>query len=323
VGTNRDQGQNYTRHHDGSPRVRPAWHRPGGSTARTVEGALRPLRAFLGNPAQLATAADRDILADIDAHTVADRLAFLTGTLPKADTIFGRIRLRVETAVAKLNAMKPPKSISIVSWLRLFSEQVPRASPQAQIDFDKFFLTGDKARGWDTLPDQFFKNGKRSDGVDRNKWPATSSKDRLAIILKFSSLPGASRHHWGTEVDLNSIEVADWQPPAAGKPEGRFFALGQWLPANAPAVGLLQAYTPGRGGGYNEEAWHYSYAPISLGLRERYNQQVNLTTDVVDKIVAEFQKRAKAAGETVPSDFAAALKQINISDLVNNIGPGL
>ena len=101
------------------------------------------------------------------------------------------------------------------------------------------------------------------------------------------------------------------------------FALGQWLPANAPAVGLVQAYTTGRSGGYNEEAWHYSYAPISMGLRTRYSQQVNLTTDVVDKIVSEFEKRAKAAKETVPSDFAAALKKIDIADLVNNIGPGL
>ena len=290
---------------------------PGGAP-RTVEGALRPLHAFLGDPADLATAADRDIVADIDAFAVADRLAFLTGALPKADAIFERIQLRVNTAVAKLNAMSPPKSIKIVSALRLFSKQGPKASnEQAEIDFEKFFLTGSRAGGWDTLPDQFFKNGKRSDGVDRNKWLATPSKDRLNIILRFSSLPGASRHHWGTEVDLNSVEGADWRPP------GPLFALGPWLQANAPSVNLFQAYTPGRSGGYQEEAWHYSYAPISVGLRERYNKQVNLTTDVVDRIVTEFQKSAKAENQTVPADFATALQAINISDLVNNIGPGL
>ncbi|HKQ76798.1 MAG TPA: D-alanyl-D-alanine carboxypeptidase family protein, partial [Blastocatellia bacterium] len=305
-----------------APGFKPLGSGPG-SAARTVEGFVRPLRAFLGDPKDLGAAADRDILADIDAFNAADRLSFLTGLLPKKNDIFRRIRLRVDTAIAKLNAMSPPKPITNVSDLRLFAEDVGADSAQAKIDFEKFFLVGGKANGWDTLPDQFFKNGKRSDGVDRAKWLATPSKDRLAIILKFSSLPGTSRHHWGTEVDLNSITVAEWEPASGSKPAGKFFALGQWLQANAATVGLLQVYTPGRTGGYNEEAWHYSYAPISFGLRERYNQRVNLQTDVVNNVVAEFKKRAKAAGESVPSDFATALQQINISDLVNNIGPGL
>lgn len=299
-----------------------------GDSPRTVEGYLRPVRAFLGDPASLATAADRDILADIDAFTAANHLAFLTGRLPLSDDIFRRIRLRVDTAVAKLNDMKPPKPIAIVSWLRLFSERVPSSvskggSPQAKIDFDKFFLAGGMAGGWDTLPDRFFKGGNRKDGVDRNAWLATPSIDRLREILRFSALPGASRHHWGTEVDFNSVKVTDWQQGRPGKPDGQFFALGQWLKANAPSVGLFQAYTPGRSGGYQEEPWHYSYAPISLGLRERYKIKVNLTTDVADQIKAEFRKRANAAGEKVPDDFAGALRAINISDLVNNVGPGL
>lgn len=86
---------------------------------------------------------------------------------------------------------------------------------------------------------------------------------------------------------------------------------------------MIQTYTPGRTGGHHEEAWHYSYAPISLGLRERYNQEVNLQSDVVAKVEAEFQRRAAALHKKMPADFGAALKQINISDLVNNIGPGL
>jgi predicted deacylase len=293
-----------------------------GSAARTVEGALRPIHAFLG-AAPLATAADRDILADIDAFNAADRVAFLTGLLPGSDEIYGRIRLRVETAVANLNAMGPPTPITVHSGLRLFSERAPHSgSPQAQLDFDKFFLTRTGDLEW--LPDKFFKGGIRdARHLDRDKWLATPSSDRLREILRFSSLPGTSRHHWGTEVDLNSVKPAEWEPAAKSKPAGRFFALGQWLQANAPSVGLVQAYTPGRSGGYEPEAWHYSYAPISVGLRERYNKQVNLTTDVIDKITQEFQKRAKAAKQTMPGDFEAALKQIDISDLVNNLGPGL
>ncbi|HKC65843.1 MAG TPA: hypothetical protein VKB86_19525, partial [Pyrinomonadaceae bacterium] len=75
--------------------------------------------------------------------------------------------------------------------------------------------------------------------------------------------------------------------------------------------------------GYADEPWHFSYAPISVGLLDRYNKTVNLKTDVIDEVVAEFQKRAKEQGLTLPTDFATALGQINVSDLVNTINPAL
>lgn len=301
------------------------------SNQRTVEGALRPVHAFLEDPALLDTAADRDILEDIDAFTAADRIGLLTGKLNKQNDIFRRIELRVRTAVAKLNEMGPPTTISIVSNFRAFTGAGAGAGNTAGIDFEKFFLTGSRAGGWDTLPSQFFKNGIRSNGVDRTKWLATPSKDRLDIILRFSALPGTSRHHWGTDVDFNSVINGDWEPavPAGpggkppAKPAGRFFALGQWLQSNGPKAGMIQAYTAGRTGGYGEEPWHFSYAPIAGGLLQRYNQQVNLQQDVIDPLVQDFTDRAAKSGQTVPPDFPQALKQINISDFVNNIGPGL
>jgi hypothetical protein len=292
------------------------------SAPRTVRGALRPLRAFLGRPTLLATAADRDILEDIDAFTAADRLALLTGRLRSSNDIFRRIRLRVDTAIAKLNAMKPPTPLRVVSWLRLFSEDRPSQS-QAGIDFEKFFMMGSRAKGWDTLPDKYFTHSDRRAGVARKAWLKTPSVERLQEILRFSSLPGASRHHWGTEVDLNSVTVVHWQPGSGGKKDGPFFALGQWLPLHAPSVGLLQAYSPGRSGGYQDEPWHYSYAPISLGLRARYNRDVHLPADVIAKIEKDFNDRAAATGQKVPNDFAAALRAIDIGALVNEVAPGL
>ena len=186
--------------------------------------------------------------------------------------------------------------------MRLAEVNVPDVkggTAQAQIDFEKFFLVGGRANGWDTLPAQFWKSNKVGGTVDRKKWLATPSKDRLAEILKYSSLPGASRHHWATEVDFNSTNVADWLP---GK---SLAALGTWLDSNASKAGLIRAYTPGRKGGYNDEPWHFSYAPISVGLRNRYNHQVNLQTDVVDKMVVDITKRADAKGLKLPGRFRA------------------
>jgi hypothetical protein len=293
------------------------------SEARSLNDFVRPVEAFLGDPTQLAAAADRFILNDIDAMTPADRLAFLTGTLRPSHPIYPRIAERVDAAIEKLKAAGPPRPglTKPASELRLFGERSATGdTSQAQIVFDKFFLLGNQPKTWDTFPAQF----RDKKGVpDRPLWLAASTKERLNTILQFSALPGASRHHWGTEVDFNSVNVADWRPASAGKAEGTLFQLGQWLQANAPKVGFIQAYTAGRGGGYNEEPWHYSYAPLSVSLRQQYDKLVNLQTDVIDQIDSEFQKRARVAGQKVPPDFKTELQNINIAELVNNIGPGL
>ena len=124
-------------------------------------------------------------------------------------------------------------------------------------------------------------------------------------------------------MDFNSTEGAEWQPAKDAQPAGTFFALGQWLQANAGKAGFVQSYTQGRSGGYQEEPWHYSYAPIATSLRTMYNEQVDLTKDVKGKIEAEFQARANAAGVGIPRDFRSALDQVDIGGLVNNVGPGL
>jgi D-alanyl-D-alanine carboxypeptidase len=104
---------------------------------------------------------------------------------------------------------------------------------------------------------------------------------------------------------------------------GPLFDLGVWLQANAATAGFVQPYTPGRTGGYSEEPWHYSYAPIAIGLRQRYNAQVNLWTDVADAFLADMKARAKKDGVAVPADLDAAVKSLKVSDFVNTIAPGL
>ncbi|GGA88564.1 eCIS core domain-containing protein [Puia dinghuensis] len=294
-----------------------------GTESRTVQAYLRPVRAFLDDPSTADNAADRDIVRDIMEFSAAEQVGFLTGRMSRKNDIFRRIKMRVDTAVANLNAMAPPTTIKVVSNFRSFSDDSDDAGGQSKIDFEKFFLTGSRSGGWDTLPDEFFKDGNRKKGVDKDKWLKTPSKDRLDIILQFSSLPGTSRHHWGTDVDFNSVENKDWQPASGGQTAGKFSDLGDWLQANASKAGFLQAYTEGRKGGYNPEPWHYSYAPIAISLREIYNEQIDLQKDVIDALVTDFSARAAKAKVQMPADFAQALKKINISAFVNDIGPGL
>lgn len=82
--------------------------------------------------------------------------------------------------------------------------------------------------------------------------------NRAREILRYSSMPGTSRHHWGTDIDLNALDNA-WFETSAGS------QVYAWLSSNAPKFGFHQVYTDKTQGrtGYEEERWHWSYLPLA------------------------------------------------------------
>jgi LAS superfamily LD-carboxypeptidase LdcB len=122
-------------------------------------------------------------------------------------------------------------------------------------------------------------------GIWENKWngqtlvggknlstAAPDPVERAKTILRYSSMPGSSRHHWGTDMDLNSLENSYFD---AGKGKAEY----EWLHAHAAEFGYCQPYTligPERPHGYQEERWHWSYMPIASRFLEAYRSQVNV-----------------------------------------------
>ena len=87
---------------------------------------------------------------------------------------------------------------------------------------------------------------------------------RARKILEYSSMPGTSRHHWGTDFDLNHLENAWFE-------KGDGLKLFHWLEENAADYGFCRPYTKkgsSRPEGYNEEKWHWSYTPLADSLTE-------------------------------------------------------
>ncbi len=83
--------------------------------------------------------------------------------------------------------------------------------------------------------------------------------ERAQKILEYSSPPGFSRHHWGTDFDLNSTEPEYFETLEGNK-------VYQWLKLSAIKFGFCQTYTEfndERPRGFNEEKWHWSYLPSS------------------------------------------------------------
>jgi LAS superfamily LD-carboxypeptidase LdcB len=93
---------------------------------------------------------------------------------------------------------------------------------------------------------------------------------RFRKILEYSAAPGTSRHHWGTEIDINEVN-----PPYFKSEKGkREYA---WLVQNAGVFGFCQTYNAknnSRPTGYNEEKWHWSYLPLARPFTEDYKNLI-------------------------------------------------
>jgi len=94
----------------------------------------------------------------------------------------------------------------------------------------------------------------------------------IDAILTWSALPGASRHHWGTEIDVIDTAAlpAGAQPqltPGDFTPGGCFARLNGWLDSNMRRFGFFRPYATFQGG-VQPEAWHLSYAPVALPALE-------------------------------------------------------
>ena len=99
-----------------------------------------------------------------------------------------------------------------------------------------------------------------------------SAKDAIQEIITFSTLPGTSRHHWGTDIDI--IDNAN---PQSGDVllakkfygDGPSSALRSWMNQNAADYGFLEVYTdhPNRKG-FAHEPWHYTYHSLSKAYLE-------------------------------------------------------
>ena len=123
------------------------------------------------------------------------------------------------------------------------------------------------------------------------KWQSSNvpaGADRARSILRYNSMCGTSRHHWGTELDLNSPKLTYWNTPDGIK-------TYKWLCENAHKFGFYQPYSakgPGlREHGYNEEKWHWSYFPLASVYTQKYRETItaeDLKGFLGDKFVSEL-----------------------------------
>lgn len=98
----------------------------------------------------------------------------------------------------------------------------------------------------------------------------------VQAIMLYSALPGASRHHWGCDIDVYADNLLDnnYQlklEPWEYQEQGPLAPLSSWLQVNANSHGFYFPYDSYRGG-VAAEPWHISFMPLA----KQYQQHINL-----------------------------------------------
>ena len=101
---------------------------------------------------------------------------------------------------------------------------------------------------------------------------------QIQAVMRWSALPGASRHHWGTDIDIydRAAMPADYQLqliPAEVEGQGMFAPLHDWLDEKLADQGFYRPYGTDTGG-VAPERWHISYRPLAQTFAQRLTAEV-------------------------------------------------
>lgn len=101
------------------------------------------------------------------------------------------------------------------------------------------------------------------------KFSELSPIEVMHSILRWSALPGASRHHWGTDFDVFNSKTQSREEVELTTSEctgnGPAAEFHDWLDSQISQKASFGFYRPYREdlGGVAPERWHLSYAPLS------------------------------------------------------------
>ncbi len=142
-------------------------------------------------------------------------------------------------------------------------------------DFDRqLAIWNGKFRGDRPILD---RTGRQLDTV------SLSPDERVEAILVWSALPGASRHHWGTDFDVFDAAAMPERSrlqliPQEYAGDGPFAPLTSWLDAHMHRFGFFRPYVAPNGGGeprgVSPEPWHLSFAPFATRCLNQLTPEV-------------------------------------------------
>jgi LAS superfamily LD-carboxypeptidase LdcB len=182
-----------------------------------------------------------------------------------ARQLTGRDSSHVETNAESGVCLQPVVADAFLALKALAAEAgIDLEAVSSFRDFDsQAAIWNDKFRGKRPIYD--------ADGVELEH-PVLSREDLVSSILRWSALPGASRHHWGSDFDvIDRAAVPEGYEVRLVNEEfgsdGVFWRLGEWLDSHLQETDFFRPYLK-YNGGVEREAWHLSFAPIAVPALE-------------------------------------------------------
>ncbi|MBX2827428.1 MAG: M15 family metallopeptidase [Flavobacteriaceae bacterium] len=137
-----------------------------------------------------------------------------------------------------------------------------------------------------------------------------SPMEAIEKIIAYSTIPGTSRHHWGTDLDL--IDANAPRPESVlqerhyhGK--GPFCKFKEWMDKHSESFGFFEVYTNNANRkGFAYEPWHFSYAPVAKPMLQAYKK-----LDVKSILAAE----SILGHEHFTDEFITKYRKENILDI--------
>ena len=126
-----------------------------------------------------------------------------------------------------------------------------------------------------------YRSFQKQKSIFENKYKRYTQEGLTPIkavekIIEYSTIPGTSRHHWGTDIDIID---ANYPKPKSVLKEGNFYGNGpycklkEWMDRHSEFYGFYEVYTKNpKRKGFKYEPWHFSYAPVSIPMSEAYQK---------------------------------------------------
>lgn len=138
-----------------------------------------------------------------------------------------------------------------------------------------------------------------------------SDEQKVFAILRWSMLPGASRHHWGCDIDVCDYSAlpAGYQLqliPQEYDEGGYLAALSHWLDDNIADCGFYRPYRQDLGG-VAREPWHLSYLPVAAPAQQHYN--LALIVDTIRNVDIQGKTAILANIDTIYNQYINKVSQ--------------
>ena len=111
-------------------------------------------------------------------------------------------------------------------------------------------------------------------------------KEIFQKIINYTTIPGTSRHHWGTEMDIIDAKV---KMPLKLLVEtnyaknGVYNPLKKWMDANSEKFGFFLVYDNSiNRKGFKYEPWHYSYKKRAKPMFKQF-LKLNIIKSIINK----------------------------------------